>query len=129
MRNKRGFSLLEILIALALMLVGIVGTMLIFPAALRSAKVAGNLTRATILGEKLIEDIKKDGYPAVTASGWTQFTTSTATGDDTDFWWEKDVTATGVSNLRQVEIKIGWDDRGTSHTSNYLSFITYAADK
>lgn len=125
---KKAFSLLEILIALAVMLVGIVGTASLFPVGLRASSVTSNITKATILAERVLSSIKFSGYASLPSppdtSPWTQFTTP----DDTDFWWQWVITDPGVTNLKQVEIRIGWDDRDTPYSDNYISFFTYVAN-
>ena len=54
--NTRGFTLLEVLIALAILLVGIIATMQLFPTSLLQARKAAELnitseTAASVLGE------------------------------------------------------------------------------
>jgi len=56
--NKKGFSLLEIIFALAILVIGIVGVLALFPVGLKASKRSGDFTMATILAQRQMENIK-----------------------------------------------------------------------
>jgi len=64
-RNTKGFSLLEITIALVLMVVGLVSVLHLFPAGLRAGKRAGLINEATICANERMEDVKRIGLFAM----------------------------------------------------------------
>lgn len=116
--KKRGFSLLEILIALAVMLVGIVGVMSLFPVGLRASKVAENYTLAAILAQYAIDEAK------LTAFGGLSNDNGTFLAPDDAFSWDR-VVDTPLANLEQITITISWSDLGLTRSEE---FVTYRAN-
>ncbi len=53
-----GFSLIELVIAMAILSVGIVGAMRVFPVGLRASQRAEQSSRATILAQRTLECLK-----------------------------------------------------------------------
>lgn len=66
--NQSGFTLFEILIAMAILAVGSVGTTALTLSMIRGNAISHNLTAATTLAQDKLEDIKRLGFTAVTAS-------------------------------------------------------------
>jgi len=56
-RGERGLTLIEILLALIVMVLGIVGILALFPAAMESAKMSMEETQAAILGESVANSL------------------------------------------------------------------------
>jgi prepilin-type N-terminal cleavage/methylation domain-containing protein len=55
---QKGFTLIEIIAALAIIGLGLVGILSLFPVGIDASKRAGDLTQATALGQSLIEQIR-----------------------------------------------------------------------
>lgn len=140
-RQNKGFTLLEIVIALAILTIGLVGVLALFPTGLRASKRGGDFTSAAIAAQQVMETIKRAGFSAYSAGqyppGFTgpgeavsaythdegsQTTASTALPEG--FSWASSV-VNDVSNLRQVTVSIYWIDRGGYRQEN---FVTYLAD-
>ena len=117
--KKRGFSLLEILIALAVMLVGIVGVMSLFPVGLRASKVAENYTLAATLAQQAMDEAKLTAFGSLGDVSSTQFSSP-----DDNFSWARTVT-TPQTNLEQIAITISWSDLGATRSED---FVTYRAN-
>ena len=117
--SKKGFSLLEILIALAVMLVGIVGVMSLFPVGLRASKVAENYTLAAILAQQKIDEAKLTGFASLGDVVDTPFLSP-----DNNFSWAQ-IVSTPLSNLKQITITIRWSDLGSTRKED---FVTYRAN-
>ncbi|GAF87606.1 unnamed protein product, partial [marine sediment metagenome] len=64
--HKSGFTLIEITVALLILAVGLVGILTLFPVGFDAAGRAANITKATFLAQKLIEDLKREGYDGET---------------------------------------------------------------
>jgi len=118
--KRNSFSLIEILIALAVMLVGIVGVMSLFPVGLRASKVAENYTLAGILAQQAIDNSRLTAYGSLADSADNSF----ASPDD-DFSWDLDEEDAAVSNLKEITITIKWPDLGATRSED---FVTYRAD-
>lgn len=56
--SRRGFSLIEVVLALAILSIGIVGAIRVFPVGLRASHRAGLSSLATLAGERTMESLK-----------------------------------------------------------------------
>ena len=123
MRGIRGFTLLEIVIALAIFAVGLVGLLSLFPVSFQSAKRATDLTEATIYAQEIIEDLKRQGYDNITDGT----TTDNSISGTSRFTYDKIVTSGGSlpSGLRKISITMEWIEGGKTYDED---FVTYVAD-
>lgn len=119
---KQGFSLLEILMALAVMLVGIVGIMALFPVGLRASKVGENYTLAAILAQRVMEEAKLTPFASLADISETAFSSP-----DDNFKWSLDVEddAKLPSILKKITVTIKWSDLGGTRQED---FVTYRAN-
>jgi len=60
--NGRGFTLVEVLIALAILGIGILGVTVLFPVALRESQRASGSTVAALYADSIIADYRARGY-------------------------------------------------------------------
>ena len=124
--NKRGFSLLELIIAIAVLAVGLVGVLQIFPIGLRASQRAGIMTKAAFLAQNKIEDIKLAGFDAITELP----PKIPLSGKDGDFEWNikiDDVNLEGVENtseMRKVTVILTWPERNTTRSKEFITYVT-----
>ena len=124
--NKRGFSLLELIIAIAVLAVGLVGVLQIFPIGLMASQRAGIMTKAAFLAQNKIEDIKLAGFDAITELP----PKIPLSGKDGDFEWNikiDDVNLEGVENtseMRKVTVILTWPERNTTRSKEFITYVT-----
>lgn len=103
-RGEGGFTLLEVLIALVVLCVGIVGAAGLAVTTVQGNDAANKVTRATILAKDKIEEVRTAGYAAADAQAGTEaygsisgdpaFRRVTTVTDDTPDVWMKTVSVT-----------------------------------
>ena len=103
---KHGFTLVEVLASLTILLIGILAIISLFPQGMKSAKVAEDLTVAALLAQQKTEDIKRQEYlwSAGTTAGPYNFAL------EPNFRWQASVVAAGGPD-RLVTVTILWRDR------------------
>jgi type IV pilus assembly protein PilV len=78
--NKSGFTLIEIIIALLILGVGLVGLLALFPVGFDAAGKASNIITATFLAQEQMEELKRDGYGGSTLTTALSTTTPNPNG-------------------------------------------------
>jgi len=76
-RTQRGFTLLEVMVAVAVMSIGIVGALQLFSGSLRLVGEADRQTRALVLGRSLVDEAM---WRAILEEG-------TTTGEEGEYRW------------------------------------------
>ena len=124
--NNKGFSLLELIIAIAVLAVGLVGVLQIFPIGLRASQRAGMMTKAAFLAQNKIEDVKLAGFDAITELP----PKIPLSGKDGDFEWNikiDDVNLEGVENsseMRKVTVILTWPERNTTRSKDFITYVS-----
>jgi len=125
MSNKKGFSLLELIIAIAVLTIGLVGVLQIFPIGLRASQRAGMLTKASFLAQNKIEDVRLAGFDAITELP----PKIPLSGKDGDFEWAikiDDISLEGVesnSDMKKVTVIITWPERNTTRSKDFITYV------
>ena len=105
--RRAGFSMVEMVAALAIFSIGVVGTMEAFTVCLRSSGASLDRTRAVFLAQGLIEQaVAEELILAGEESG--EFGSELPGGS-----WTLHVTETEADGLYQVEATVWWPGRGT----------------
>ena len=128
MKKLRAFTLLEIVIALAILVIGLVGILSLFPVGFQASKKATDLTEATLYAQQKIEDLKKDGYGSATV-GTTTGTFKLPDGiTNSRFSWNLQVDdnstdATLPPGLKRIELTVDWTEGGKSFNEKFVTYI------
>lgn len=127
--KKNGFTLMEVCMATAILLVGVVGIVSLFPVALNANLKAKNRTIAAMLARWKIEEMKKEVFTS--GSNWDNINTITANqsfpapynaAPYDKFSWTQDFTLVS-SGLKQVTLTINWQEGLSARSENFVVFI------
>lgn len=138
---KKGFTLIEITIALAVLVIGLISVLALFPFGMFSNKRASDYSIATILAQQQLDSIKAtSGYYIGGATSFPRWFPSSGVyeiADFPNFRWYALVTQTNIDKFYGVELKVYWldprpdtDKTWIDGTTKYAweSFLTYIAD-
>jgi prepilin-type N-terminal cleavage/methylation domain-containing protein len=126
MERQKGFSLLELIIAIGVLAVGLVGILQIFPVGLRASYRSGMVTKATFLAQNKIEEVKIAGFEAI-----TELPPKMAlSGTEGDFDWAifiDEAYLEGLDSsddLRKVTVAVSWIERNRPRSKDFVTYIT-----
>ncbi|MBN1794606.1 MAG: type II secretion system protein [Candidatus Omnitrophica bacterium] len=68
MKKEKGFTLIEIVIALGILVIGVVGLMQVFPVGLQASNMSGIKSDAALLAQKLLDEAKLMGVDHIPQS-------------------------------------------------------------
>lgn len=118
MGNRKGFTLLELLIGLVILSIGLLSLAQLQLVAVKRNSFAQKLTQATVFTQEKLEDLRRMGYTEVMAAS-TQ-SNETLSGNFTRSW-SKDISTNGMV---KVTVTSSWnDERGRSHSVNLSTLI------
>ena len=121
--KNRGFSLLELVIAMAILAIALLGLIQMFPVGLRASKHAGDHTIMTFLGQQKMSDIEQSKYEPTDST--TSNTFFSAPGDDPDyssFSWSFVVSKhNDIDNLYHATLAIYCNDRGDTKIQEFVT--------
>ena len=116
------FSLVELVIAMAILGVGLVGSMRVFPVGLRASQRAEMNSRAAIAAQRVIESLKlkpwealPEGAPGAETVDGFEVTTEVDQPELT-------VPLIDATRLKLVEVRVRWVQDAKPHE---LTFVTY----
>ncbi len=114
--KKKGFTLIEVMIAIAIIAVALVVILHSYGLGVSMANVSQDFSLATLLAQGKMAEIELEGFPEVG-------------GEEGDFGeeyprftWRKRVTETPIEDLRKVTLTVSWDEKN-------LEVITYLAKR
>ena len=121
MKREYAFSLVELVIALSILGVGLIGAMRVFPVGLKASQKAEFLSRAAFIGQQALEPLKvaawdqlKDGETRRELKPFTIVTTISPAEPEH---------ITDPSKLKQVEVSVEWEQEGKLRTLNFVTYL------
>ncbi len=122
-KGVNGFSLIEIIIALAVLGIGLVAVMGYLPMALNASKKAENLTKSGLLAGSLITDVRAASYDDITKADGYSSTVFKASTDYPGFEYKIETSPSGAVNLKTVTVTIKWQGMNKTETRQYQTEI------
>lgn len=120
--NNKGFTLIEIVVALAILSLALPVLLRSFTEASKGQALAENRTTALYLLKFRLAAIEAEGYPDIGEEDG-EF------GEDSRFRWHsdvQDVESEEIEGLRLVTVTVTWQERGQERA---ISTSTYLADR
>ena len=116
--NNKGFTLMEVLVAMVILTVGLLGTAALITGIISSNKLSNRISTATTCAQDKMEDIRRKGYAGVGAiddlnpyededpvTGYSKFRRVT---------FIKGVGTPAVSGLKSITVTVSWDSNAHS---------------
>ena len=120
--DKHGFTLIEIVVALAILSLALPTLLRSFTEAAKGQALAENRTTALYLLKFRMAEIELEGYPDIGEEDG-EF------GDNSRFRWHsdvQDVESEEIEGMRRVTVTVTWQERGKERS---ISMNTYLADR
>jgi len=118
-RGGAGFTLLEVLVALAVLAFALVGLLGLHARNISLIARDQNFTRATLLARELVSQIQFE----VATSGVQNLGDSQGTFEGyPGYRWEREVISTGLDEMREVVVRVVWDERNP-HACEIVYFV------
>jgi general secretion pathway protein I len=127
-RSSPGFTLIEVLVALCIMLIALVPLIQLHVASIRSIEVSSRMAAATVLANTLLAEILMKDVPEVgESSGRVE-----DAGTGRAFQWRSvvadadwaELQGADLAGLRRVHVEVVWQDGGTDATVS-LDTVVY----
>jgi prepilin-type N-terminal cleavage/methylation domain-containing protein len=121
--RSSAFTLIEIIMAMAILAVGIIGVVRLLPVGLRTSKSAEMLTKAAFLGQKKTEELKLAGFEALSGQSIA------LQGEQGQYSWLAQVSAVSLAGLassediRRLSLTVSWQERGSPRSQEFLTYI------
>ena len=117
LNGEHGYTLLEVLIAISIFMVGILAIGSMQASALKGNSVAGGVTQAVEIAQRQIEEIMSIEYEP--ASPAAELTEGTTTFEETIFGNTYTVTRVvaahpSISNAITIQVRVAWRDYGVN---------------
>lgn len=109
MKNK-GFTLLEVIISMVVVVVGLVLISQAFSVSLHAVGVSDKATLVKMLAEQQIAQLEMQSFSNL------QSTNGNFSPDHSEITWQEDVANTSLSNLKQVTLTISWTENNATQS-------------
>ncbi len=111
LHRNSGFTLIEIMIAIAIIAIGIFGVMSLIITVMKGNTLSKRVTTATTIAQDKMEDFKRMDYVNVIDDFGTD------TYYDTEYYWKADeVDNTPATDTKTIKVDVYWDPATTAST-------------
>ncbi len=124
LRNNKGFTLIEIMISIAIIAIGIFAVMSLIITVMKGNTLSKRVTTATTIAQGKMEDFKSMDYDSIVDDPGTD----TATAYDTVYYWEANIEDdTPATDTKTITVDVYWSSGGTDTTHNNVELKTIIA--
>lgn len=124
LKTNKGFTLVEVLVAAFILVVGILGALLFFASAMTSTESAGDITAATSHGEYVLEEMKtRTSLANIVNTSWSAW----ATGENLCTLPAESVTVAitnSQANPLDIRLDVNWTRKARANTVTLRTQIT-----
>jgi type IV pilus assembly protein PilV len=108
--DNSGFTLMEVLVAMVILTVGLLGMAALITGIINSNKLSNRISTATVLAQDKMEDVRRLGFSGTPTSDTTA---TEAYNSITNYSLYKRVTFTDVANpaagMKKITVTVYWD--------------------
>lgn len=118
-RRRRGFSLIDLLIAFTVFSIAIVSALTIFPTTMKAIRKARLKVMATHMSQAAIESVVNNNFSAIVSSGPTPTVLTTiVNGSSESITYNTTINVTTVvaNSLVDVVVVVSWTDNGVAQS-------------
>lgn len=105
MRRESGFSLVEVMVATAILLIGLLAIVGQWPAGTKAVIQGQFQTEASVIAQRIMEDLGTKDYPGIASGNLVE-------GRYTVAW---SVVAGPIANCKTAEVTVSWNWLGENH--------------
>ncbi len=116
LRKKQGFTLIEIMIAIFLLVVAMLGVISVTVMVIKGNSFSKTMTTATTLAADKMEELKNTPFASVVTGNDTQETLYTRTWEVTD--------GSPATGMKTLVVKVAWNWQGTGHNVVLRSIVS-----
>ncbi|HEX2975016.1 MAG TPA: type IV pilus modification protein PilV [Bacteroidales bacterium] len=125
--GKRGFTLIEVLIAMFILVVALLGLLSLSTMVIKGNSFSKTTTMATTLAKDKLEDIKNKSYDNIVSA--TDYATSNGvvSTTSTGAYYTRTCTVTPDSpaaNMKSISVQVAWLWNGTSRSMSTSTIIS-----
>jgi type II secretory pathway pseudopilin PulG len=129
-RKKRGFSLVDLLVAFTIFSMALLATLTIFPASMQSIRKARMNTMATHLAQSALESVFNQSFATIANSAGSTTMTSTLNGSQETVTFTTTITVNSLSSdLKDVSVRVSWSEDAAGSLSHNVTLETYVVNK
>jgi type IV pilus assembly protein PilV len=128
MKNEQGFTMLELLIAIAILAIGLLGLATLQSTSIKENRDSKEMTTAVFLAEKKMEELKSSTFNAAplnigasTDSNNPMNGSGAAGGIFYRSWNVQNYL--GSNNMKQITVSVSWTISGKSHSTSLNTVV------
>ena len=120
--SQNGFTLLEVLVAIVILTIGLLGTAGLTTGVIRGNHYSKNVTSATAAGQTMLESVKSSGYTNATSAN---FPNDTVTMGGMTFTRTTTITnSSPAANMKTVSVTVSWtESKNTARSVNLQTIL------
>lgn len=123
--KRNAFTLIEIIMAMAILTIGIIGVVRLLPVGLRASKSAEMFSKAALLAQKKMEELKLAGIAKLTA----QPPAVAVQGEEGEYNWQARIAEVALEevsccdDIRRLSLTVSWTEKGRPLSQEFVTFI------